>query len=60
MLRNTKTNSRKSYASWLTAAVLAHQTADPVAKDRAERLHTEMKFAAKRERSRRARMTRNN
>lgn len=56
---NDLNQSSKTYAAWLTAATLAHRSGDPESKARAERLHTEMKFAAKRERSRRARMTRN-
>jgi hypothetical protein len=52
--------SSRTYAAWLEAATVAHRTADPEAKARAERLHMEHKIAAKRERSRRARMSRNN
>jgi len=60
MLHKTKTNNCSgSYAAWLTAAALSHQTADPELRLRAVRLHTEMKFAAKREQTRRARLTRN-
>lgn len=58
MLHKTET-PRGTYAAWLTAAALAHQTADPLLRQRADRLHTEMKYAAKREQTRRARMNRN-
>ena len=60
MLRKTKSYPANSYAAWLTAAAAAHRSGDPELKARADRLHMEHKVAAKRERSRIARMTRNN
>ncbi len=59
MLHPARKSSSNAYSRWMDAAALAHRTGDPEAKAKAERLHTEMKFAERRSNRSRALMTRN-
>lgn len=59
MLHPARKSSSNAYSRWIDAAALAHRTGDPEAKIKAERLHTEMKFAGRRSNRSRALMNRN-
>ena len=53
-------SSSVAYAAWITAAAVAHRTADPADRKRADRLHVEMLYTERRVQRRTAKMNRDN